>query len=382
MRFSAIPEHEPIKRRLQYIAQHKQIPHAQLFWGPSGSAQMSLALAFATYLHCTQPIADDACGQCASCLKMEKLIHPDVKFVFPIGPTKKLTGKDVVSNNYLSTWRSFVQAQPYGLLSDWSYQVGSEQKQLAISKEESKQITQYISMKPLEGIYKIILIWLPEHLHPTAANALLKILEEPGPQTVFLLVSIAPEKILNTIRSRTQQIHVPAFSDQAISQLLATQYSLEPEKINQIVSLADGNLNQAFKLVENSNQEAFEQFMAWMRLCYTQHLTKLIAQAELFQQLDKEAQKYFLVYALHMFRETLIINFGKSQLSKATVLEQEFLAKFRKNLTDEQIKNYTEWINQAYFYLERNANTKLLWLNLSLKITQAFHKTVFEKQHE
>jgi DNA polymerase III subunit delta' len=269
IRFAAIPEHDPIKRRLRYITQHNQIPHAQLFWGRPGSAQMSLALAFATYLHCRQQVADDACGQCASCLKIEKLVHPDVKFVFPIGPTKKLTGKDVVSNNYLSTWRSFVQAQPYGLLSDWSYQVGSEQKQLAIYREEAKQITQYMNMKPLEGIYKIILIWLPEYLHPTAANALLKILEEPSPQTIFLLVSMAPEKIINTIRSRTQQIHVPAFSDQAITQLLANQYSLDSAKIKQIVSLADGNLNQAFKLVENSNQEAFEHFTAWMRLCYT-----------------------------------------------------------------------------------------------------------------
>jgi DNA polymerase-3 subunit delta' len=382
MRFADIPEHEPIKRRLQYIAQHNQIPHAQLFWGPPGSAQMSLALAFATYLHCTQQVADDACGQCASCLKMEKLVHPDVKFVFPIGPTKKLTGKEVASNNYLSTWRSFVQTQPYGLLSDWSYQVGSEQKHLAISKEESKQITQYISMKPLEGIYKIILIWLPEYLHPTAANALLKILEEPGPQTIFLLISMAPEKVLNTIRSRTQQIHVPAFSDQAITQLLANQYPLKPEELNQIVSLADGNLNQAFKLVGNSNQEVFEQFTAWMRLCYTQHLTKLIAQAEVFQQLDKEAQKYFLAYALHMFREALIIHLGQSQLSKATALEQEFLAKFRKNLTDQQINHFTGWINQAYYYLERNVNTKLLLLNLSLKITQAFREPLLEQQHE
>ncbi len=380
MLFSAIPEHVSIKRRLQYITQHQQVPHAQLFWGGPGNAQLTLALAFATYLHCKDRLAEDACGRCTACSKMAKLIHPDLKFVFPISPTSKLTGKDVVSNNYLPLWRSFVQEQPYGLLNDWSYYLGSEQKQLAIPREEAKQISQYVSMKPLEGTYNIILIWLPEYFHPTAANALLKVLEEPSLQTVFLLVSMAPENIINTIRSRTQPIHVPAFSDEALSQLLLRQYDLSPEKIAPIISLADGNFHDAQKLLANSNQEIFEQFTAWMRLCYTQNLPQLIAQAERYQQLDKEAQKYFLAYALHMLRETLIIHLGQNQLSKATDVEQDFLVKFRKNLTDQQIKDFSVWLNQAYYYLERNVNTKILLLNLSLKIAQAFPKTQPRKQ--
>ena len=377
MRFADIPTHASIKKQIHYSIQHNQVPHAQLFWGPAGSAQLSVALAFATYLHCENRLVDDACGQCASCLKMHNLVHPDVKFVFPISATKQIPGKEVGSNSYLKAWRTFVKEQPYGLLRDWSYQIGSEQKQLTIPKEEARQIIQYVNIKPLAGAYKIILIWLPEYFHPYAANALLKVLEEPAPRTIFLLVSMDPEKLLNTIRSRTQQIYVPAFTDAALTQLLTAHYPLQQEKIAQVVPLANGNWQQALKLIADGQEDVFELFVAWMRLCYANHFTKLVAQADLFQQLGKEGQRYFLSYALYMCREALVIAFNQPNqpsLSRATAVEQDFVAKLRKNLSDQQIKNFSEWLNQAYYYIERNINPKILWLNLSLKIAQAFQK--------
>lgn len=376
MRFIAIPAHQPIKKRLAHIAQHNQVPHAPLFWGPEGSAQLTLALAFATYLNCQHRLANDACGQCAACRKMHKLIHPDVKFVFPISPTKQITGKDVVSNSFLKTWRSFVQAYPYGNTSDWSYHLGSEHKQLAIPREEARHITQHISLKALEGAYKIVLVWLPEYLHPAAANALLKVLEEPPPNTIFLLVSMAPEKILNTIRSRTQPIHVPAFTNESIAHLLTQQHTLSQEQLTQVVTLADGNLNKALKLAVDAQGDDFKQFTTWMRVCYVQDLAQLVAQAEAFQQLSREEQKNFLVYALHMLREVLIIYFGRESLTRTTKTARVFNQKLGQALTYQQIKCYTTWLNQACNYLERNANPKLLLLDLSLRIARAFASIV------
>jgi DNA polymerase-3 subunit delta' len=375
MNFASIPAHTAIKRRLCYIAQHRQVPHAQLLWGAAGSAQLPLALAFAQYIHCTNRSDQDACGRCASCLKMEKLSHPDLQFIFPISNTPKSTNKGNSSNQYLPAWRTFIQEQPYGLPSHWSYHLGSEQKQLAISKEEAKQITRYVSTKPLESNYKITLIWLPEYFHPSAANALLKVLEEPSPQAIFLLASLTPEKVIDTIRSRTQQIYVPPFSDQALAYLLNQQYGLSEEQLQQIVPLANGDINQAKELIENNQKDSLSQFTTWMRLCYNQNLAQLIIQADTFQQLDKEAQKDFLAYTLHLLRESLVVDLNQTQLSKAPHKEQMFVAKFKKTLTYDQIKCFTEWINQAYYYLERNVNTKILWLNLSLKVAQSFNKS-------
>ena len=374
IRFLAIPEHESIKKRLTYIAQHSQVPHAQLFWGPEGSAQLTLALAFATYLNCQDRLSEDACGQCPSCLKMQKLIHPDVKFVFPTSATKQITGKEVVSNSFLKSWRSFVHEHPYGNASDWSYYAGSEHKQLHIPREEARHITQHVSLKPLEGAYKIVLIWLPEYLHHTAANALLKVLEEPPPHTVFLLVSTIPERLPSTIRSRTQQVHVPAFTDEAIAHLLNQQHSLPQEQLAQVITLANGNLNKALKLTGDTQGDDFSQFKAWMRLCYTQDLTQLVAQAESFQQLQKEGQRNFLVYALHMLREALLVRFTQRKLSRVTAEEQEFTERLGQSLAYGQIKAYSAWLNQACYYIGRNANPKILFLDLSLKMAQAFQK--------
>lgn len=374
MNFTAIPAHDPIKTRLCYVTLHNQVPHAQLFWGAPGSAQLTLALAFAMYLHCNQPLHNDACNTCPSCMKMSKLVHPDLKFIFPTSNTTKVANQEAGSNNYLPAWRSFLQEQPDGTLSQWSYHIGGEQKQLLIAREEARQIAQYMSVKPLESKYKIILIWLPEYLHPNAANALLKILEEPSPQAIFLLVSMQPEKIIHTIRSRTQQIYVPPFSNQILLELLTQQYVLPIEQLQQVVTLADGNIHQARELIENNQKNLWTQFVTWMRLCYKQDLAELVTQADTFQQLDKEAQKSFLVYALHAFRETLVIDLGRPELLKSSQEEQNFLEKFKRTLQDEQIKHFTGLVNQAYYHLERNANSKILWLNLSMKIAQAFKR--------
>ena len=372
MHFAAIQGYLLLKRRLIRLVQTYQVPHAQLFWGPEGNASLPLVLAFVTYLNCQHRLEDDACGQCASCLKMQKLIHPDVKFVFPTSATKQCTGKDVVSINFLKTWRSFLNEHPYGQADDWSHYLNSEDKQLGISREEARGILQDVSLKGFGGNYKVVLIWLPEYLHITAANALLKVIEEPPPHTLFLLVSNDPDKVIGTIRSRVQQIHVPAFTDEALAGMLRQQHTLEQEQLTQIILLADGNLNKALKLVENMEGGCFSHFKDWMRLCYAHDLTQLVAQAEAFQELTKVGQRNFFAYSLHLLREALVLYFTQTALTRVTQPEQVFTQKLRKTLTSTQLKAWITWLNQGCYYLERNANPKMLYLDLSLKLAQRF----------
>jgi DNA polymerase III subunit delta' len=376
MLFSTIQGCESLKRRLVRVAQTHQVAHAQLFWGPEGSASLPLALAFITYLHCHNRLLNDACGQCASCLKMQKLIHPDVKFVFPTSPTKQVTGKDVVSTNFLKTWRDFLREYPYGHDSDWSYYLNSENKQLSISKEEARGIVQAVSLKAFEGAYKVVLIWLPEYLHIAAASALLKVIEEPPPHTLFLLVSARPDSILNTICSRTQQIYIPAFTDHALSSIIAQKYALDQEQLAQITLLSDGNLNKALKLVENTTGSYFDYFKSWMRLCYAHNLTQLVAQAESFQEMSKASQRNFLAYTLHMLREALVVYFTQAGLTRATEEEQQFTQKLRKTVTQQQIQEWIIWLNKAYYHIERHVNPKILYLDLSLRISRTFTASV------
>ena len=372
MHFAAIQGYLLLKRRLIRLVQTYQVPHAQLFWGPEGNASLPLVLAFVTYLNCQHRLEDDACGQCASCLKMQKLIHPDVKFVFPTSATKQFTGKDLVSINFLKTWRSFLNEHPYGQADDWSHYLNSEDKQLGISREEARGILQDVSLKGFGGNYKVVLIWLPEYLHITAANALLKVIEEPPPHTLFLLVSNDPDKVIGTIRSRVQQIHVPAFTDEALAGMLRQQHTLEQEQLTQIILLADGNLNKALKLVENMEGGCFSHFKDWMRLCYAHDLTQLVAQAEAFQELTKVGQRNFFAYSLHLLREALVLYFTQTALTRVTQPEQVFTQKLRKTLPPTQLKAWITWLNQGCYYLERNANPKMLYLDLSLKLARSF----------
>ena len=372
MKFATIQGYTLLKQRLISMVKAQHVPHAQLFWGPEGNASLPLALAFITYLNCQNKLEKDACGQCTSCLKMHKLIHPDVKIVFPTSATRKIAGSDVVSTNFLKTWRAFLHEHPYGHDNDWSYYLNSESKQLSILKEDSNDIIRAISLKAFEGTYKVVLIWLPEYLHIAAANALLKVVEEPPSRTLFLFVSIRPDKILSTIRSRTQQIHVPAFTDTALANMLIKQFSLNQEQLAQITLLADGNLNKALKLIEDTTGNYFDHFKRWIRSCYTRNLTQLVAQAELFQEMSKAAQKDFLTYSLHMLREAMVLHFTQKKLTRSSGAEQELTKKLRQTLTHQQLKAWVTWLNKASHYITRHINAKILYLDLSLRIAHTF----------
>jgi DNA polymerase-3 subunit delta' len=374
MKFSDISGYESLKTQLIQSVISDQIAHAQLFLGPEGGPNLALALAFSTYINCLNRTPEDSCGECDACRKNAKLVHPDVHFAFPVSATKKIKAKDVISVKFLSEWRNFVIQDPYNNAGGWNNYFGGENKQLNISRQESREIIKNLSLKPFEGLYKIMIIWLPEYMHPAGANALLKILEEPPRNTLFLLVSNDETKLLSTILSRTQIVHIRPFSDEEIKALLINQHFIEEDKAGQIAHLVDGNINEALRLAREVEDDSHKMFRDWMRLCYVGDLMELTKWTEKFNAMSKVAQQTLFHYGLSMMREALIVNSNELELSRLMGEELEFVKNFSKILSLESIEKISDILNEAFYHIERNAHSKILFLSVSLKIFEIFKK--------
>ncbi len=374
MRFKEITGHETLKKQLIQSVKNEHVAHAQLFLGSEGSPNLTLALAYASYLNCTDKQSFDSCGICPSCKKNDKLIHPDVHFAFPVSSTSKITGKDVISASYLTEWRNFIIQDPYNNASGWNNYFGGENKQLNISKEESRQIIRNLSLKSFEGNYKIMLIWLPEYMNVSAGNALLKILEEPSEKTIFLLVATDEKKLLSTLRSRTQIIRIRPFSDEEIKQLLVEFHFIEEDKAQQISHLVDGNINEALRLAREVEDDSHVMFREWMRLCFLGNLIELVNWTDKFNKMSKVSQHTLFQYGLSMMRESLISLSNESVLSRLMGEELNFIKNFIKVLDFESIELITKELNDAFYHLERNAHSKILFLDLSLRIIEIFKR--------
>ena len=368
MLFSEIKGLEEVKEKLIESVRRNHVAHAQLFLGKEGSPNLPMALAYATYLNCTDRKDSDACGVCASCVKMNKYIHPDFHFAFPVSSTKTVVAKDAHSASFLKDWRKFLLESPYGSATDWSVLFGGENKQLNISREESRQIIKALSLKAFEGSYKIMLIWLPEFMHDSSANAILKILEEPQGQTLFLLVTNDSEKLLTTILSRTQIVQIRAFSDLELKTILMEEDGLDEKKAGQIAHLSEGNLNKARHLTLEVEDDSQLMFRDWMRLCFTNDYTKMVEWSDLFQKMTKEAQKSLLQYALQMMRETLVVGLNADSIMHLQGEELSFVQNFKKVMNFDKTEKIAMQLNSSYFHLERNANPRILFLDLSLVI--------------
>ncbi len=367
MLFKQIPGLTEQKNILLNSVKTNHMAHAQLFFGPVGSANLAMALAYATYINCTDKQTDDACGECAACQKNGKFIFPDLHFVVPTATTKNRT-KDANSAAFMKEWRSFIQTNPYASPQEWGNFFGAENKQLSISVEESRSIIRTLSMKSFEGEYKVLILWLPEMMNASSANALLKILEEPPAKTIFLLVTQDPEKIITTILSRTQMIRIPSFGDEEIITELSSR-NIDAERARQIAYLADGNLNEAYRLVHEAEVSNGDMFRDWMRLCYKRDLGALVQWSEEFAKIGREGQKNYFQYGLNMLRETLIFGHGGEELLRLQDDERGFIVNFSKVLNREKIEYISRKLNEAYYHIERNANPKITFLDISLSIS-------------
>ena len=373
MQFAAIPGLPETKEKLLNAVKLNHLAHALLFHGPEGSANLTLALALASYLYCEQKSETDSCGTCGSCQRMNKLILPDLNFAFPVVASSKEEdgdedGKDEKSD-LLGNWRKFVLGQPYSNIHDFIYFNGFEKKQLNITKAAARKMIQTLSLMSFEGGYKIMFIWAPEYLHPSAANALLKIIEEPPAKTLFLLVTSQADQLLTTILSRTQKILVRAFTDEEVSSHLVDSGLCDSKAAAQIAMLADGNLRAAYRLIDQVEDQTVRQLRDWFRLCATKNLKELFLLSEDFHKADKESQKSLMLAGLNITREILLKNLDMDHLLRTTDEDRAFITNISKKvLTEEHALQLYETFNAAHYHLERNGNAKMIFTDLSMEI--------------
>jgi DNA polymerase-3 subunit delta' len=312
---------------------------------------------------------------------MHKLIMPDLNFAFPvIASTKDDDGAEEGEKeekvDVLGNWRKFVREHPYGNVHDFIYFNGFEKKQLNISKASARKMIQTLSLMSFEGGYKIMLIWAPEFLHPSAANSLLKIIEEPPAKTIFMLVTSQADQLLTTILSRTQKIMVRAFSDEEIKNHLVKTGLCESKAAEQIALVADGNMREAYRLLENVEDQSVRQVRDWFRLCATKNLKDLFALSDDFHKSDKEAQKSLILAGMNVSREIMLKNLELDSLLRTTEEDRDFINKISKNvLTEDHIEKMYQSFNQAHFYLERNGNAKMVFTDLSMDLLLMMSKS-------
>lgn len=372
MRFASIPALIETKKLLTESVRNHHAAHAQLFLGASGALNLPMALAFATYLHCESK-GDDACGVCAACSKSLKFIHPDTHFVFPLSNIKGDKDEDRFKADILKSWRSFLLEQPFSTLDDWTNYYGGENKQAIISREESREIIKTLSLKPFESPHKVMIIWQPELMHPSAANGILKILEEPPPQTFFILVTNASDKLLPTIISRTQIVNIPLLADADIASYLQTQHQVEASRATNIAHLSDGNLALALRLTESEEDNNARVFIEWMRACFDKKYDVLVALSDQYHSLDKVSQRSLFTYGINILRESLLSISGAENIHRVSGEELAFVSRFSKVMTLKKIEQSYKLINDASYHLERNGSAKMIFLDLSINMANAIN---------
>lgn len=345
---------------LQTIVKAGRVHHTQLFLAKEGSGSLAFVRAYAQYLLCENPKEEDSCGKCRQCTKVAKLIHPDVHVTFPT--IAKKTGEKPISDDYIAEFRSFVDQQPFGELTDWLNYIQAENKQGNISARECEEITKKAKFRRLEGNYKINIIWCAEAL-AKEGNRLLKILEEPPNGTLFLLIAQDENKLLNTIISRCQVNRMARIQEHEMEAYLQAQ-SVLPEQAKSISVLADGNMNLALQYVDHGYSKS--HILQWFRVILSQQ-SQIVSTVEELAKLSKENIKKMLLQGTYFFREALLLqqNSSASQLPES----DQALANYLSQQVDvEGIKQLTNLLESAIYSIERNANIKLLLLSLSIEI--------------
>ena len=370
MQFSSVIGQHHIKKLLIQEVNNGKISHAQLFYGEPGYGILPLALAFVQYLFCENKSQEDSCGICPSCKKVQELQHPDLHFSFPVVQTLGKT-----SDLFLGDWRKQVAENSYFDLYEWTNRIDSKSRKPIITVDESKEIIRKLSLKSFEGGFKVILIWLPEEMNEQCSNKLLKILEEPPNNTLFLLVSQAPDKLLLTIQSRTQKIQVPRIDLGELSNYFKTQLGKNSAQSDSIAAFAEGDFIRAKNLIQDSDIKQIhrERFIQLMRVCYKKDVINMLNWAEEISNDGKETQKLFIQYTLHMFRQSLMHNYLGEEMTRASEEELVFLKNFAPFITGRNIREFMTMLDETYYQLDRNANTKIMFTQLCFQTMRYIH---------
>ncbi|MDH6357857.1 DNA polymerase III subunit delta [Parabacteroides sp. PF5-9] len=368
MYFKDIVGQTEVKERLIRSAQTGVVPHAQLFTENGGAGAFPLALAYARYLNCKNRSATDACGACPSCLKYDELAHPDLHFVFPITTSKEK--KREVCDDFLAEWRSFLRERPYFSFEQWTDYLEAGNTQAIIYSKESDEIIRKLNLKIYEADYRILLVWLPEKMHATCANKLLKVIEEPPVNTVILMVSETPDLILGTIQSRAQRIPVRPIETAAIVEVMRRD-GLAAEDAAQVAHLSGGSYLKALEVISLNEENAFflEQFIGMMRNSWARNVKAMKAMADLLAGIGRERQKHFLSYCQHLIRENFMYRFQSSDLNYMNREEIGFATKFAPFVNERNVIDLMDELARAEQHIGQNVNAKMVFFDLSLKIT-------------
>ena len=367
MFFKDIIGQEEAKKRLIKEINEGKIAHARLFCGSEGIGKLPLAIAYARYLSCEHPSHEDACGTCPNCIKYNNLAHPDLHFVFPVIKKKN---KETTSDDYLAEWRELMKENPYFNLRTWGNRMGAENQQAQIFVKESDEIIRKLSLKSSQGGYKIMIIWLPEKMNVECSNKLLKLLEEPPAQTIFLLISEAPNMLLETILSRTQRFNINGIEEGKIAEVLQTQYGIQPNDAINIAHRCEGNFLKALETIHlnEENEFFFESFIALMRLSYQRKVRDMKLWSENISSIGRERQKNFLTYCLRMVRENFMYNFHESSITYLSPEEQNFSTRFSPFINERNVIGIMTELEEAQRHIEQNVNARMVFFDFALKM--------------
>ncbi len=389
MQFKNIIGQADTKEQLAQMIQHNRLSHALLFLGKEGSGGLSLAMAFAQYIVCekvnNKKAADagpslfgepepteqipltDSCGVCSACIKAEKLIHPDIHFSFP-AVTKK-SGSSPISTDYIAEWREFATVNPYGNVYDWLQFIKAENKQGNITANECNDIIRKLSLKSFESEYKILIMWMPEFLGKEG-NKLLKLIEEPPPNTLFIFVAENEGMILQTILSRTQLVKIAPLTNTDIEVALELKSGVKIEKATQIAILSEGNYREALQLLQHAEDDWNGLLREWLNAIVR---TGPAAQVKWIEDISKEGrekQKQFLKYFTHLLEQAIRLRTIEQQTTdnEQPNPETDFALRLNKLCTISQQDAIITELDKASYYIERNANAKMLFHALSIKL--------------
>jgi len=371
VQFKDVIGQKELKQHFVLELANNKVGHAQLLLGKPGYGTLPIALAFAQYLFCENRTEDESCGECPACKKVSTGQHPDLHFSFPtVGSISKTTA------SLLSLWRERISEDPYFDLNDWIRKMdpGKERRPI-ISTEEGDEIIKRLSLKSFEGGRKLIIIWMPEQMNNHCANKLLKIIEEPPGDTIFLLVSEDQEKLLQTIVSRTQLIKVPRLSMDETSKHLLTKSDIHQDTAESIASRVDGDLVSARRILESHEDEDENRrmFVQLMRVCYKKNVLDMMDWSAEIAGLSRARQKVFLEYALHMFRQSMLRNYTDDQLTRTSAEETTFLENFSRFISGNNVFDFMQTFNDAHYHIDRNANGKILFTNLCFQVMRYIH---------
>jgi len=375
MFFKDVIGQDHIKNHLKSTTENGRISHAQLFVGKEGFGTLPMAIAYAQYLLCATSNNEGSCR-----IKCEKLAHPDLHFSFPVASNDKVK-KHPVSDFFLEDWRTFIKEQSYGSLYNWLQFIGVENKQGLIGVDEAENIVKSLQLKSYEGGFKVMIIWMAEKMNLSAANKLLKLIEEPPEKTLFILCTEDEEQIINTLKSRCQAIHFPALSEEEIAQSLIAKEKISESSAYKVAHQAEGNYNKALHLLlHDSSVTVFEQwFITWVRTAFRAKgnatvVQQLVSWSDEISKSGRETQKRFLHYCLQFFRQAMLLNYNSEAIVFLEIKTAGFdLKKFAPFVHSGNVLEISNEISSAIYHIERNGNAKIILLDLSIKLTRLLH---------